>query len=896
VTWSDILGGSVESRWTGSESAWSELLLLPVNAPWLARAVRGASDARLTGPARCWALGGRVAALSHVLLLLLVAELRRPLGAGAGPASSAFMRRRHALETLGVFSVGLLERPSIDFKSQILALFCPMESAEAFFADLLSALVGLALFSLPGVDGEAPAAGTLAGAPPGAASVAASALAADARKARAAEVEAHAYLRSLALRLLLALATGAENLQRNSLLDHFCVQHAAVERLLESALAGGDSGGAGGGGSGGWSLEDLEVCSALLALLCNHRKHETRSPFRAFVKTTGGTNVAFAVLFSLRDELAALNRALGAACQGSTLSLMDLAGVLNLVETASDGLVAWGSNIGSAFGAWVAGASSSAAAVAAASNNAHARSGGAGADHPRLDHAGGNRAAGGGSHHVPPPTLVAGDAATGVSSDGVPGAGGPMDALLWWRARVLLLVAYELLCAPTGEAWMLVLAEHDVPRWAGVGASAVACPQLLIEVLSTATFALHSGDPRVAMLGLTLVRCLAENVHVAALLFVERLEEAANVNGAMVFERKGANRSGAMAYVHHASGEAQQQQQQLLQQQQQQQQQHQPHQLVQRGSGRSVVTKTLAATCLRQLACVLIEYCGDVPVPATPYSTTTATAIAGAAQAAATATETASTGSGSAPPSPSNLNAPVGGAHAESRGALLWLAIEAMHRLLLYRTRARAAGDTLSSKGVEWRLVGKGLMDLLSLLARGGPGVVTDLRASRGAGGFSSLTAQTVHCANLALALAQQEGAPGLFYEVLAQRQVPLLLAVALEQLGEPAALKVAQHELGNLRSAVLHFAEAQAIMEQLQPASAPTGSAPAPGPAVAKALQAIAQALPQLKLRASDRLRDGFQRFAETAPERQLLRDLLGPLVGDARSLRLFERAVKKK
>jgi hypothetical protein len=286
-----------------------------------------------------------------------------------------------------------------------------------------------------------------------------------------------------------------------------------------------------------------------------------------------------------------------------------------------------------------------------------------------------------------------------------------------------------------------------------------------------------------------------------------------------------------------------------------------------------------------------------VPVLATPSTATTTTATAGASQVTATAAETASTGSGSAPPSPSSapsLNG-AGGAH-ESRGALLWLTIETMHRLLLYRTRARAAGDTLSGKGVEWRLVGKGLMDLLSLLARGGPGAVTDLRASRGAGGFSSLTAQTVHCANLALALAQQEGAPGLFYEVLAQRQVPLQLAVALEQSGEPAALKVAQHDLGNLRSAVLHFAEAQALMEQLQPAGAPAGSPPAPGAVVAKVLQAIAQSLPQLKLRATDRLRDGFQRFAETAPERQLLRDLLGPLVGDARGLRLFERAVKKK
>jgi len=568
-------------------------------------------------------------------------------------------------------------------------------------------------------------------------------------------------------------------------------------------------------------------------------------------------NSAHSFMFSLRLVLEECNKHLAESSQGKFTSHVEDS-VLELVESASEGFIRWGAQIGSSFGAWISGIPDTAAPSGSAGGSVKEQ------------------------HLSVPPAL----------GEGQPPA--LLNHMLWLQVRFVLLTVYELLCGTGGDLWMRVCAEHDVPPWASdTGTrkqipSPVACPPILLDIFTLTTFCLHANTKPAALsthMSLYIIRCLAESSLACALLFAMGFEGPERVNELSVFERRGAQRDGLLAFVHASPPRVASKSTSSTPNELEERKQSLRVNLARASKG--FVEKSLAAVLFRQVSCVLLEH-------ATPHSSQSGAELE--SQHDITAEDAVALNGARSKRIHHHANA-----NLRSRsGALCLFAIESLHRLILFQRREVKQED-VALLGIEWGLVSAGLFTLLEALSEG-PQRFKDLSGTK----FVHLCAQVFHVINLVLCSSQETSLERLLFihEILSRRAAIERLGELLERdpdLSAQGGSRLAQHDMGNLSIILFHFAHALMKIEEIAGDEVATDTSTTASKLTKHALPSkevqsmLAHGLTTLRLKPHDRLRDGYQRFTETSEVRIPLREFLTQLVSDAKYYKLLERSIKK-
>jgi len=411
--------------------------MLKVNVHWLRKNLSTCSLDQLTQPVRNdqW--------LSQCLVMKLIDTIQK-----GEAGNESLIRERHALEQLGVILFSLIDRPFSDFNNQILVLFCNLEEADGFFGRLFSLLYKVSVQTRKDVIGDS-----------------------------------RQYFQLLSMYSLLLLSCGCENLERNHIVDHFVVNHTMICQLLDHMMIQ----------QGHVALQEVSV--SLLALLLNHQKHEAKNMFAHHLSVMS-TNTIHMFCFSLLAVVSDINDLLDRCCRGS---IRDHShdGLASFMESTSEIVISWGSQLSSTLGAWMIG-------VPAAEDPIHN------------------------------PTFIN---KTPELTKGV-----YCGENIWLRVRFVLLALYELVSNNKyRDSWLDVIVQHDVPPWASDGHSSqqlpVACPNLVLQMMQLSSFGFHCGDSSFEQVSLIILQCMAEHPMMSRLLFAQNLENSKDIQELRLFRR-----------------------------------------------------------------------------------------------------------------------------------------------------------------------------------------------------------------------------------------------------------------------------------------------------------------------------------------------------------------------
>jgi len=300
----DVLVRGVGTEWVEDPEKLEELLMLPVNLGWLHKAiVRAPTSVLLKEVIRRprEAKDGERIALLHLLLTRLVRYLPKRMVFQNGLQQSDVIRRKHAVETLGMILWAAFQRPFVDFKQQVVGLMCEGDHAEAFFEDLIAELY-----------------------------------------VTARDDDEEEEMRVLAMKVILVLLTGCNILQQNSIVDHFRSRSASVIEMQDFLVTE-------------CSIAPMkEMGFQSWALLCEYRKHEARNPFSEYLEKLEVSR-AHEYVFNLRSVLEACTNDLVRSTTGTYFAKRLQEDLVEWMDSTSDTLIALAGRFTSAFGAWISG-------------------------------------------------------------------------------------------------------------------------------------------------------------------------------------------------------------------------------------------------------------------------------------------------------------------------------------------------------------------------------------------------------------------------------------------------------------------------------------------------------------------------------------------------------------